>query len=139
MLGSDAWFGGFWNRTGGNINPLALSRGMARAPLDRGARIFARSPASRFARQDNRWIFTTPLGEISGRALILATNAYTGEFESQLAPAIAREVMPVRSWQMATAPLSDAARKTVIPGRQAMSDPHGELYFVPYDPRNALG
>src|SRR3954447_4677464 len=31
MLGSDAWFGGFLNKTGGHINPLALSRGLARA------------------------------------------------------------------------------------------------------------
>jgi glycine/D-amino acid oxidase-like deaminating enzyme len=138
MLGSDAWFGGFWNRTGGHINPLALSRGLAHAALDRGARIYARSPASHFERQDNRWIVTTPHGEIFGRALILATNAYTGEFEKQLAPEIAREVMPVRSWQMATAPLSDAARKTIIPGRQAMSDTHGELYFARYDARNRL-
>ena len=138
MLGSDAWFGGFWNRTGGHVNPLALSRGLARAVLDGGARIFARSPASRFQRSNSRWIVTTPHGEISGRALILATNAYTGEFEQQLAPDIAREVMPVRSWQMATGPLSDAARKTVIPGRQAMSDTHGELYFARYDARNRL-
>jgi glycine/D-amino acid oxidase-like deaminating enzyme len=138
MLGSDAWYGGFWNRTGGHINPLALSRGLARAALDRGARIFVRSPASRFERRNNRWIVTTPQGEISGRALILATNAYTGEFEKQLAPDIAREVMPVRSWQMATEPLSDVARKTVIPGRQAMSDTHGELYFARYDARNRL-
>jgi glycine/D-amino acid oxidase-like deaminating enzyme len=138
MLGSDAWFGGFWNRTGGHINPLALSRGLARAALDRGVRIFARSPASRFERQGGRWIVTTPQGEISGRALILATNAYTGEFAPQLAPDIAREVMPVRSWQMATEPLSDAARSTIIPGRQAMSDTHGELYFARYDARNRL-
>lgn len=138
MLGSDAWFGGFWNRSGGHINPLALSRGMARAAIDRGARIFARSPATHFERKHGRWIVTTPQGEISGRALILATNAYTGEFAPQLAPDIAREVMPVRSWQMATEPLSDAARKTVIPGRQAMSDTHGELYFARYDARNRL-
>ena len=138
MLGSDAWFGGFWNRTGGHINPLALSRGLARALLDRGGRIFARSPASRFLRRNDRWVLTTPQGEISGRALILATNAYTGEFEKALAPDIAREVMPVRSWQMATTPLSDEARKTVIPGRQAMSDTHGELYFARYDARNRL-
>jgi glycine/D-amino acid oxidase-like deaminating enzyme len=136
MLGSEAWFGGFWNRTGGHINPLALSRGLAHALLDRGGRIFARSPVSRFERKNDRWIVTTPRGEISGRALILATNAYTGEFEKRLAPTIAREVMPVRSWQMATEPLSDAARKTVIPGRQAMSDTHGELYFARYDARN---
>src|SRR5881398_2081390 len=44
MLGSDAWYGGFWNTTGGHINPLALSRGLARAVLERGGRIFARSP-----------------------------------------------------------------------------------------------
>ncbi|MGE0287412.1 MAG: NAD(P)/FAD-dependent oxidoreductase [Bradyrhizobium sp.] len=138
MLGSDAWFGGFWNRTGGHVNPLALSRGLAHAVLDRGGRIFARSPVSRFERISNRWVVTTPHGEISGRALILATNAYTGEFEKSLAPDIAREVMPVRSWQMATEPLSEAARKTVIPGRQAMSDTHGELYFARYDARNRL-
>src|SRR6266481_5139540 len=33
MLGSDAWFGGFWNRTGGHINPLALSRGLIWPPV----------------------------------------------------------------------------------------------------------
>jgi glycine/D-amino acid oxidase-like deaminating enzyme len=53
-------------------------------------------------------------------------------------PDIAREVMPVLSWQMATEPLSDAARKIIIPGRQAMSDTHGELYFARYDARNRL-
>jgi glycine/D-amino acid oxidase-like deaminating enzyme len=138
MLGSDAWHGGFWNRSGGHVNPLALSRGLARAVIDRGGRIFARSPVSHFERRDNRWVVTTEHGEISGRALILATNAYTGEFAKQLAPDIAREVMPVRSWQMATAPLSEAARQTVIPGRQAMSDTHGELYFARYDARHRL-
>src|SRR5215470_15589968 len=48
MLGSDAWHGGFWNKTGGHINPLALARGLARVVLEQGARIFARSPALRF-------------------------------------------------------------------------------------------
>src|SRR6478672_9329764 len=46
MLGSDAWYGGFWNRSGGHVNPLALARGMARAVLDRGGRIHARSTAT---------------------------------------------------------------------------------------------
>ena len=46
--------------------------------------------------------------------------------------------MPILSWQMATQPLSDHVRKTIIPGRQAMSDTHGELYFARYDARNRL-
>src|SRR6476469_2721081 len=138
MLGSAAWFGGFWNRSGGHINPLALSRGLARVLLARGGHIYARSPATSFERRGDRWVVRTARGEISGRALIVATNAYTGEFSKSLAPDIAREVMPVLSWQMATQPLSDSARKTVIPGRQAMSDTHGELYFARYDARDRL-
>jgi glycine/D-amino acid oxidase-like deaminating enzyme len=138
MLGSDAWFGGFWNRSGGHINPLALSRGLARVVLEQGCRIYARSPAVSFERRNDRWVVKTENGEISGRALIVATNAYTGEFSKSLMPAIALEVMPVLSWQMATQPLSETARQTVIPGRQAMSDTHGELYFARYDARNRL-
>jgi len=138
MLGSDAWFGGFWNKTGGHINPLALARGLARVVLEQGGRIYARSPAISFERRNDRWIVRTEKGEISGRALVMATNAYTGEFSKSLMPDIAHEVMPVLSWQMATQPLSDEARKTVIPGRQAMSDTHGELYFARYDARNRL-
>jgi glycine/D-amino acid oxidase-like deaminating enzyme len=138
MLGSEAWYGGFWNRTGGHINPLALSRGMARAALEKGARIYARSPAASFERRDGKWLVKTAKGEIAGRALVLATNAYSGEFSKSLAPEIAHEVMPVLSWQMATQPLSDNVRKTIIPGRQAMSDTHGELYFARYDARHRL-
>src|SRR5947209_10150729 len=70
MLGSDAWFGGFWNRSGGHINPLALSRGLAQALLDRGGRIYVRSPALDFERHNNRWLVRTAHGKISGRALI---------------------------------------------------------------------
>ena len=81
ILGSDAWFGGFWNRSGGHINPLALSRGLARVVLERGGRIYGRSPAIRVERRNDRWIVRTENAEISGRVLIVATNAYTGEFE----------------------------------------------------------
>jgi glycine/D-amino acid oxidase-like deaminating enzyme len=138
MLGSDAWFGGFWNRTGGHVNPLALSRGLARAVLAEGGRIFARSPVLRFERQRDRWVAKTDKGEVRARALVLATNAYTGAFSTSLAPAVAREVVPILSWQMATQPLPENVRTTIIPGRQAMSDTHGELYFARYDARHRL-
>lgn len=138
MLGSSAWFGGFWNKSGGHINPLALARGLARVVLEQGGRIYARSPVESFTRQGDRWIVKIAKGQISSRALVVASNAYTGEFSKQLSPGIASEVMPVLSWQMATQPLSEQARQTIIPGRQAVSDTHGELYFMRYDARNRL-
>jgi len=138
MLGSDAWFGGFWNRTGGHINPLALTRGLAAVALRLGAVIYARSPAVSMEYGNGAWTVKTASGSVRARALVLATNAYTGEFEHRLAPQIAREVIPVLSWQMATRPISDNVAKTVIPGRQAMSDTHRELYFARWDARNRL-
>ena len=48
MTGSDAWYGGFWNRSGGHVNPLALTRGLARSVLGRGGRIYANSPVISF-------------------------------------------------------------------------------------------
>jgi glycine/D-amino acid oxidase-like deaminating enzyme len=138
MLGSQAWFGGFWNPTGGHINPLALTRGLAEVALKLGAIIHARSPAIAMAHQNGRWSVKTARGSVTARALVLATNAYTGEFETGLAPEIANEVIPVLSWQMATKPLSDTIAKTVIPARQAVSDTHRELYFARWDARNRL-
>ena len=138
MTGSDAWHGGFWNRSGGHINPLALARGMARAAIDAGATIHGHSAALDYAYRDGRWHVRTAAGTVRARALVLATNAYTGEFSARLAPDIAHEVVPVLSWQMATQPVSEAIRKTVLPGRQAMSDTHGELVFARFDKRHRL-
>src|SRR5260370_9286002 len=103
------------------MNPLAVWRCLARVVLEQGGRIYARLPAISFERQNDRWIVKTAKGDISGRALIVATNAYTGEFSKSLMPAIAHEVMPVLSWQMATQPLPDAARGTIIPGPHAIA------------------
>jgi glycine/D-amino acid oxidase-like deaminating enzyme len=137
-LGSEAWFGGWWNKTGGHINPLALTRGLARAVLARSGVIFAHTPATGFQRTGNGWRVATARGEVSAAALVLATNAYTGEIEKGLAPRIARQVVPVLSWQMATEPLGDNIRGSILPGRPAMSDTHGELYFARYDARHRL-
>lgn len=138
MLGSDAWFGGFWNRTGGHINPLALTRGLADVALRLGAVIYARSPAVSFSHENGRWTVKTANGSVTASAFVLATNAYTGEFAPDLAPEIAREVIPVLSWQMATRPISNNVARTIIPDRQAMSDTHRELYFARWDARNRL-
>ena len=138
MTGSEAWFGGFWNRTGGHINPLALTRGLAEVALRLGAVIYARSPATSFSHANGRWTVKTANGSVTAPALVLATNAYTGEFAPELAPQIAHEVIPVLSWQMATRPISNNVARTIIPDRQAMSDTHRELYFARWDARNRL-
>ncbi|HEX2890872.1 FAD-binding oxidoreductase [Vineibacter terrae] len=129
LLGSDAYCGAWLNRSGGHINPLAFARGLARAAIGKGAAVFTRSPARSIARlPDGGWQVRTPAGVLRAGRVVLATNAYSDD----LWPGLKREVVPVFSFQMATQPLSDNLRKSLLPGRQAMSDTRSDLHFCRY-------
>lgn len=138
ILGTDFWYGGMFNPTGGHINPLALARGMARAAEGLGVTIHEQSRVTGYARQGAHWVIRTEGGTLTARALILATNAYTGEVSPGLAPRLARSLIPVHAWQMSTRPIGDNLRATILPGRQAVSDTRGDLRFFRYDARNRL-
>lgn len=138
VIGSDRWFGGMYNPTGGHINPLALARGLASACEAKGVVIHEASPVETVERHGGKWRLKTRGGELVARAVMLASNAYTGFLASGLAPKVARSVVPVLSWQMATTPLSADQRKVVVPGREAVSDTHGDLHFFRFDKRNRL-
>ncbi|MDQ4061621.1 MAG: FAD-binding oxidoreductase [Pseudomonadota bacterium] len=128
LLGSEAYYGGWLNRTGGHVNPLALARGLARVVQARGGTVFVRSPATEMSRETSGWRVSTAAGTLRSRALVIATNAYT----VGVLPDLRRSVVPMTSWQMATTPLSAEVRASVIPGRQAVSDTRGDLRFFRY-------
>lgn len=138
VLGSRFWHGGMFNPTGGHVNPLGLARGLAAAAERRGAVIHEDSPATSWAREGDFWRARTAEGSVKARALILATNAYTDQAAPSLAPRLARSIVPVLSWQMATEPIGDNLRRAILPGRQAVSDTRGDLRFFRYDARNRL-
>lgn len=139
LLGSTFWYGGMLNPTGGHINPLGLARGLAQAAQAYGAVIHEATPVASYARDGALWQVTTAAGhKVRARHLILATGTYTGELVPALARRLAHQVVPVTAWQMATAPISDNLRATILPGRQAVSDTRGDLRFFRYDARNRL-
>jgi len=138
LLGSNFWYGGMFNPTGGHVNPLALVRGFAKAAEQHGTTIYEASPATGWRRSGNDWIVTTAAGSVKAKHFLLCTNAYTGEIVPSLASRLARSIVPVLSWQMSTPPISDDLRTTILPGRQAVSDTRGDLRFFRYDARNRL-
>ena len=85
-----------------------------------------------------RWSVEALGGVLSCDAVLLATNAYSSELTRSLAPGIARSIVPVTSWQMATEPVDDHLREKILPGRQAVSDTRKDLRFFRYDARNHL-
>ncbi|MBM3524260.1 MAG: FAD-binding oxidoreductase [Alphaproteobacteria bacterium] len=134
LLGSSAYFGGWGNRSGGHINPLSLTRGLADAAQRAGVLVLSRSPARALKMSGDRWEITTPSGRVLASRVILATNAYTDD----LWPGLRKTFVGVNSWQLATAPLSDQLRASILPGRQAVSDTRGELGYFRYGSSHRL-
>ena len=129
LIGSDAWHGGWIAHEGGTVHPMAYARGLAKAAAGKGVRIHTRSPATALEHTPEGWRIRTPNGSVTAERVVLATNAYSDD----LWPRLRRTFVPVKTWQMATKPLSDNVRKSVLPGRHALSDTRGDLQFARYD------
>jgi glycine/D-amino acid oxidase-like deaminating enzyme len=138
LVGSKDWYGGMLNASGGHLNPLAYVRGLAKAAEAAGVRIFEGTPVGALERAAGGWRLSTPKGEIHADRVLLASNGYTDWFSASLGPKIAHSLVPILSWQMATAPQPEHVRASVLPGLQALSDTHGDLRFFRWDARGRL-
>jgi glycine/D-amino acid oxidase-like deaminating enzyme len=134
ITGSSFWHGGWQNRAGGKLNALAYCRELARAAVGRGARVHTQSAAQSVERAGSLWRIGTARGGVRAERVVIATHAYS----DGLWPGLARSVFPVTSYQMASVPLPEAARKSVLPFDHACSDTHGDLHFFRWDAAGRL-
>ncbi len=118
MLGTPRFVGAWIDRRGGTINPLSYARGLAAAAQRAGVALHARTPALSMARDGGGWVVQTPAGSVRAGRVFVATAAYADD----LVPGLRRSTVPVRTAQVATAPLSEVALRTILPGRQGASD-----------------
>lgn len=135
LTGSRYWHGGWRNSSGGHVNPLALARGLARAAMDAGARLYTRSSVIGMERTGEVWRVRTNAATAVAKRVVIATNAYG---TNCVWPGLDRSWVPMRSYQMATAPLPEAVRRSILPTDAAMSDTHGDLYFCRFDRNGRL-
>ena len=118
LIGSERYCGGWLDARGGTVQPLSYQAGLAQVVRQLGGRIFTRSAAVKLERSGGQWRVHTPRGQVSAASAVLATNAYSG----QLVDTVRRSVVAVPSFQVATEPLPQALRQTIMPQRQAVSD-----------------
>ncbi len=128
-IGCEGYHGGWIAASGGHLNPLAYARGLAAAIARAGVRLHAQSPVQSIERRDGRWLLTTPEGRVSADQVVLATAAYT----DALWPELARTVIPITAFQIATAPVGQNLRGAINPENLAVSDTRSDLRFFRYD------
>jgi glycine/D-amino acid oxidase-like deaminating enzyme len=134
LTGSTRYCGGLIDHRGGTVQPLSYVRGLARALVERGGHLFLRSPALKLTPAPGGYRIETPAGSVSAPLVIIATNAYTGS----LTPQLRRSVVPVPSFQVATAPIPAALRARILPGGQAASDTASLLRYFRVDASGRL-
>lgn len=127
--GSDAYGFSLFHPNGGHVHPLSLTRGYARAAQRFGAALFKDSPVTGMTRSAAQWIVTTPTGTVTAPQVILTTNAYTDD----LWPGLKQTFYPLTSVSLATAPLSDEQRKTVLPDSVTIADSRRAIFYSRYD------
>ena len=138
ITGSSFWCGGWLNRSGGHLNPLGLTRGLARAALAAGAAVHTHTPVGGLQRAGEGWRVATPGGSVRAHKVLLATHSYSGFATPSPWPGLPQTLVPVRSYQMATQPLPAALRATVLPQGHAMSDTQGDLHFAHLDAQGRI-
>ncbi|MBC7737033.1 MAG: FAD-binding oxidoreductase [Candidatus Saccharibacteria bacterium] len=134
MTGAEGYKGGWIDRSGGVLNPVAYARGLARAAAAAGAQLCEDSAVLHLAPMAGGWRATTAAAHITAPRVILATNAYAGS----LAPGLDRSFFPLTVFQVATQPLDPDIRRRVLPGGQCVSDTRRNLFTFRFDAEQRL-
>ncbi|MRX51470.1 FAD-dependent oxidoreductase [Paracoccus sp. S-4012] len=134
LTGAQGYLGGWIDRSGGVLNPVAYARGLADAAEAAGARVHENSAVISISGDGHGWKLGTGGAIVRARRVVLATNAYG----AAIASAAARSFFPLRVFQIATEPLPASVRERVLPGGQCVSDTRRNLFTFRFDAQNRL-
>ncbi|WP_025899787.1 NAD(P)/FAD-dependent oxidoreductase [Sneathiella glossodoripedis] len=124
MAGS-RYVGALLDVEGGHIHPLNYSLGMADAALKRGVQIYTNTRAKSYTEQNGVKV-VTDTGSVTAKSLVLAGNAYL----RGVAPALEWRMVPITSSILATEPLGQERRDSLMRSTACVADTNFDLdYF----------
>ena len=134
ITGSPRFFGGWFHTEGGHLNPLGYARGLARAAMQEGARLFTGSTVTGVTPHNGRWSVATSRGNVVADKVIFATGAYTVEGW----PKLDESFRIMRVFVAATQPLAEDERRAVLPQNTTMHDGRGDIYVYKYNAQGRI-
>ena len=123
LIGSERYIAGTYDSAGGHLHPLKYTQGLAAAAERAGVRIFEDSRALAYSRVAAAGLpagfeVKTAAGTVRCRTIALCGNAWLGPF----APALARKIMGVGTYIVATEPLGAERAAALIRNDAAVTD-----------------
>ncbi|MDP2146928.1 MAG: FAD-binding oxidoreductase, partial [Pseudomonas sp.] len=117
------------DRRAGTLNPMAYTSGLAHTAVGLGGQLFDHSSVTQLERQGQHRSVQTAQGAVQAAQVVIASNAYTeGEWTE-----LRRNFFPGYYYQVASAPLTDAAAQQILPGGQGSWDTRQVLSSIRRD------
>ena len=114
--GSRAHLAGLFEPTAATVQPALLARGLRRVALERGVRVFERSPMTAIS-GERPPVVRTSSGAVRADRVVVATNAWAVGFRE-----LRRSLVVIASDMVATEPFSERLRTEGWRGGVAISD-----------------
>lgn len=133
-VGTETYTGSLLDERAGTIQPLAYVRGLATAAIAAGAQVYTASPVIAADDEGTAWRLRTSAGSVTAPWVIVATNAYS----SHVWPQVRAELVHLPYFNMATRPLSDNLRRSILPERQGAWDTREILSSFRFDAAGRL-
>lgn len=123
-----AYYGGMLFPTHGGLHPAMFHLGLLAVARKAGARVIGYTPVEGIGRDGDAAIVRTARGTIRARDVIATTNGYTGKATLGLA----RRVVAIPSYLIATETLGENRVKSLIPNmRMLVESGDRHLYYRP--------
>ena len=117
-VGSEFYDAVLLDPRGLHVDPLAYARGLAHVAKAHGALIHPQTRVEAVARSGSAWELRCGHRRLTADSVVIATNAYSGDFW----PKLARSIVPFLVHGAVTEPLSDAALARILPEGQPLTD-----------------
>ncbi|MFZ3033434.1 MAG: FAD-binding oxidoreductase [Parvibaculum sp.] len=133
QIGTTRYFGGLLDKGAAHLHPLNYALGIARAAKAKGVKIYEHTPVTKITDTDPAKVHTAH-GAVTARFVVVATNGYLKKLE----PRMARFIMPINNFIIATEPLGDDMARALIRDNVAVQDTKFVIDYYRLSPDNRM-
>lgn len=133
-VGTDIYAGGLLMPRLPSLHPLKLTRGLATAAQEAGARLFEHSQVTGYSEDAEGVRVDCANRQVRAKHLLLASNAYLGD----LVPQLSRRFVALYSSMVATAPLPEDLARSIFKRDLAVMETQQEMRYYRLSEDNRL-
>lgn len=127
VIGSEFYHGGILVDQYGGVHPGKYSRALRELARKFGAQLFSHARVKSVENGANDKVVHTERGSIRAGEVLILTNGYT---DRHATPELAKRLVPVKSYQIATEPLPPELIEKLIPGGRMVTDSRRDLIYT---------